>query len=301
MDDKLKTTIDKIVQLTKQNPEFDTLLRKRLDISSSVCYSLSNNVPQNIAAIRSALEIRGAESINYDFVTKSRLKDQLIIDNLRMENAALNLTEKEESRFYVFCVNAFYQIENIINYYYFKTFSNNIEAILIEIESKTKEDKSSEADYSFHRNKTNKEKTVADIPINYKLNAFCNTFFPGDKIKWTFSSLRKVRNESEHRCDAIFQGENEKEKLYQFYKNNNFDSIRNILARLVYEVKNQLTNNICQIEKCEIKTMLPSACFISLKGKDIQLPHNLFKLIKEKKAGDSVTIWVCNGIITNVQ
>lgn len=35
MDEKLKLTIGKIVQLSKQNPEFDAELRKRLDITSS--------------------------------------------------------------------------------------------------------------------------------------------------------------------------------------------------------------------------------------------------------------------------
>ena len=35
MDEKLKSTIDKIVQLSKQNPEFDAELRKRLEITSS--------------------------------------------------------------------------------------------------------------------------------------------------------------------------------------------------------------------------------------------------------------------------
>ena len=40
MDEKLKSTIDKIVQLSKQNPEFDTELRKRLEITSSANYAL---------------------------------------------------------------------------------------------------------------------------------------------------------------------------------------------------------------------------------------------------------------------
>ena len=35
MDEKLKSTIDKIVQLSKQNSEFDAELRKRLEITSS--------------------------------------------------------------------------------------------------------------------------------------------------------------------------------------------------------------------------------------------------------------------------
>lgn len=40
MDEKLKSTIDKIVRLSKQNPEFDAELRKRLDITSSANYAL---------------------------------------------------------------------------------------------------------------------------------------------------------------------------------------------------------------------------------------------------------------------
>ena len=107
MDEKLKVAIDKIVLLTKQNPEFNDELRKRLDLSIPA-NSFHGNIPENIIAIRSALEIRGNYSINYDFVEESRLKDQLLIDNLRMENASLNLKEREETRFYVFCVNAFY-------------------------------------------------------------------------------------------------------------------------------------------------------------------------------------------------
>ena len=274
MDEKLKTTIEKIVQLSKHNPEFDVELRKRLNINSSGNSSLDNSVPQNISAIRSALEIRGDQSINYDFVVEGRLHDQLLIDNLRMENASLNLTEKEVTRFYAFCVNAFYQIENIINYYYHKTYPD-IDNLLSEIETMTANEKSNEKDFSFKR--SNKEKTVADIPIADKINAFCNTFFPGDNIKITLSSLRRVRNEGEHRCDVIIKEKNEKESLYNFFKYNNFNSIRILLIKIVNEIKTQIaTVSTPQQEKCEIKKILPSACFVSLQGKDIQLPHRFF-------------------------
>ncbi len=99
MDEKLKSTIDKIVQLSKQNPEFDAELRKRLDITSSANI-VSSQLPicDDVHAIREALEIRANNSISYDFILakgNQRLRDQLLIDNLRMENAALNLKEKE--------------------------------------------------------------------------------------------------------------------------------------------------------------------------------------------------------------
>ena len=292
MDEKLKATINKVVQLSKQNSEFDNELRKALGMGSSAKSVQDRDVSQNIVAIRSALEIRGDKSINYDFIKERRLRDQLIIDNLRMENASLNLTEKESTRFYAFCVNAFYQVENIINYYYHKTYPQ-IDSLLEEIETKTAEDK----DYAFH--KRGKEETVADIPIAHKINAFCRTFFPDDKINYTLSNLRKVRNEGEHRCDAIIK--DEKESLYNFFRFNNFNSIRIVLIKLVKEVEKQLSiTSIPQIEICEIKVLLPSACFISLKGENIQVPNHLFNKVKNKKTGDIIKISLKNNTIVDV-
>lgn len=43
MDEKLKTTINKIVQLSKQNLEFDTELRKALGIGTSANGALSSD------------------------------------------------------------------------------------------------------------------------------------------------------------------------------------------------------------------------------------------------------------------
>ena len=117
MDDKLKLTLQKIKALTLQNKEFAEELVKMLDIPmSKQSVSLPNGVTDDVAAIREALEIRANKSISYDFVKEQRLRDQLIIDNLRMENAALDLKKDEHERFYIFCINAFYQLENIINY-----------------------------------------------------------------------------------------------------------------------------------------------------------------------------------------
>lgn len=298
MDEKLKTTINKIVQLSKQNPEFNAELRRALGIGTSANSAWDANIPNNIIAIRSALEIRGDKSINYDFIPETRLRDQLQIDNLRMENASLNLTEKEGTRFYAFCINAFYQIENIINYYYFKKYPQ-IDDLLYEIESMTAREKNDTKDFSFRRK--GKEETVSDIPIADKINAFCNTFFPDNKIKLTLSTLRRVRNEGEHRCDVIIREKNEKESLYQFFRFNSFNSIRIVLIKLVKEVEKQISiNNTPQVETCEIKTVLPGACFISLKGESIQIPQHLLKKVKNKKVGDNIMISLRNKTIVDV-
>ena len=79
MDEKLKSTIDKIVRLSKQNPEFDTELRKRLNITSSEnVVSSQMSICNDVHAIREALEIRANNSISYDFILakgNQRLRD----------------------------------------------------------------------------------------------------------------------------------------------------------------------------------------------------------------------------------
>lgn len=245
MDEKIKATIEKIVQLSKQNEEFNMEMRKLFGKTvSASTVSDSQTISDDIAAIRAALEIRGNHSIDYGFIKEQRLKEQLFIDNLRMENAALNLKEKESDRFYTFCVNAFYQVENIVNYYFHKSYPD-INDLLTAIENATKNDSDGKKSFRFKRAKGEKseyvEKNVSDIDMFYKMNALCNIMFPNDKaIKSTLSNLRKVRNEGEHRCQIIWEEKNEENKLYVFLKKATFNSIRITLKKVVSEVKANL-------------------------------------------------------------
>ena len=292
MDEKIKATIEKIKLLSKHNEEFNQEMRKLFGrtVSASTDY-MPNTVVEDISAIRSALEIRANVSISYDFVKEQRLRDQLIIDNLRMENAALNLGEKEIERFYIFCVNAFYQLENMTNYYFHLLYPN-IEDLLTVIEDYTVND-GENGKYHFSRSQTSfKEKNVGDINIFYKLNALCNILFPNDNsIKSTLNNLRKVRNEGEHRCQVIYDEKDESNKLYQFLKKSTFNSIRFSLKKTVTAIKDGLHTPQKQ-SKCQgiIKTMLGSACFVSINGKTIQLPDNLFKKVKQCKVNDPIVI-----------
>lgn len=242
MDEKIKATIEKIVKLSKQNEEFNMEMRKLFGKTvSASTVSNSLDVSEDIAAIRAALEIRGYNSIDYSFIKELRLRDYLNADNLRMENAALNFKEKESERFYSFCVNAFYQVENIVNYYFYKVYPD-IEDLLKVIEDATKNDTDGKKSFKFKRAKGEfVEKNVGDIQIFYKINAFCNLLFPkNDKIKSTLGNLRKVRNEGEHRCQIIWDEKNEENKLYVFLKKATFNSLRITLKKVVAEVKTQL-------------------------------------------------------------
>ena len=297
MDEKIKSTVHKIKLLAEQNPEFYQEMQKLFGKTASASdVNMNLNIFSDIAAIRSALEIRANASITYSFVQNPRLRDQLIIDNLRMENAALNLQDPEADRFYVFCVNTFYQVENILNYFYHAVFPE-VESLLKEIEDATQDEKN---DFRFRR--TGKEQNVGSIPIAHKLNAFFNSYLPEEgSLKWSIGTLRQVRNEGEHRCDIIRQEKDENNNLYKFFKSKTFNYVRIDLIKFVNAIEYKLKNPDTE-EKIEsvIKSKLPSACYVLLREKSVLLPNKLYAKIKHLDNGAKITLTITGNKINDV-
>lgn len=297
MDEKIKSTVHKIKRLAEQNPEFYQEMQKLFGKTASASdVNMNSNISSDIAAIRSALEIRANASITYSFVKYQRLRDQLIIDNLRMENAALNLQDPEADRFYVFCVNAFYQVENILNYFYHTAFPE-VESLLKEIEDATQDEKN---DFRFRR--TGKEQNVGSIPVAHKLNAFFNSYLPEESsLKWSIGTLRQVRNEGEHRCDIIRQEKDENNNLYKFFKFKTFNYLRIDLIKFVNAIEYKLKNPDIE-EKIEsvIKSKLPSACYVLLREKSVLLPNKLYAKIKHLDNGAKIILTITGNKINDV-
>lgn len=297
MDEKIKSTVYKIKLLAEQNPEFYQEMQKLFGKTASASdININSNISSDITAIRSALEIRANASITYSFVKYQRLRDQLIIDNLRMENATLNLQDPEADRFYVFCVNAFYQVENILNYFYHTVFPE-VESLLKEIEDATQDEKN---DFRFRR--TGKEQNVGSIPVAHKLNAFFNSYLPEESsLKWSIGTLRQVRNEGEHRCDIIRQEKDENNNLYKFFKSKTFNYVRIDLIKFVNAIEYKLKNPDIE-EKIEsvIKSKLPSACYVLLREKSVLLPNKLYAKIKHLDNGAKIILTITGNKINDV-
>lgn len=298
MDEKLKATINKIRLLSSQNDEFKKAMRELF--GKNISASVVSNAPElsdDVKAIRDALEIRANVSIRYEFVPNQRLRDQLIIDNLRMENAALNLKESEDDRFYIFCVNAFYQVENIINYYYHTKYPD-INDLLNIIETYTAMEPNEK--FRFHRKRD--EKNVGDIIVVHKINAICNQLFAGQySIKWGLGTLRQVRNEGEHRCNIIRKEKDENNNLYKFFKNNTFNTIRILLIKLVTAIKEDLSEP--EIIKTEglISSVLGSIAFIVVNGKTEQVPDKLFNKIKNLNKDQKLNVTLAKNKIIDIE
>lgn len=235
MDEKLVATVQKIRQLANENQEFANEMKKIFAPSADV---LMSNNKKDIMAIRSALKICAEPSISYDFVENQRVKDQLIIDNLRMENVLLDSKLSEYDKYYAFCVNGLYQIENIINYYLYVKYPDiqKLEEYLTLMTAKKESDKE---DYSYKH--TNKVKTIQDIELYYKINAICQELYPNQvSVVTMFSSWRKLRNHSEHRCNIITMKKKTPPDIELFYQCNTFNNLREALKDLVYMIGQNL-------------------------------------------------------------
>lgn len=248
--------IDKIEQYAKTDPWLMSELRRRFGGEND--YSIA----QDIKEIRAALQIRGQNSISYAFIANTVLRNQLLVDNLRMENYALDLeTIDETERFYYFCVNAFYQIENLLNYYFYVRYLG-IDSLLAHLEEAT-----SGSQYPFKR--SGKEKNVGDVVVNTKLFVFCLDCFPfsKDSNDFTFNllnHLRMVRNEGLHRCDVIKK--NPKEALYNFFKKQDFNTIRTLLKKVAAKIEEELSKP--KQYEATITKVLPSAICLKFNGSE---------------------------------
>ena len=209
-------------------------------LNAIVLNRLAITTNQEIEKVKEALELRADFSIDYSFVKDIFVQRQLMIDNLRMENVLLNLSMSEMERYDNFCVNAFLQVENILNYYFCEKYNKDLDSILTDIENITQYDK-----YPFKRIPNKTYLYVSEIPIASKIQAFCNEFFPFDSTNTDYTTknlhaLRNMRNDIFHRAGEGGEKPADEAKKGKAATIPTAAVFRDTLRRLVLEVKSQL-------------------------------------------------------------
>lgn len=208
---------------------------KNSEIRASLRSMLDN---ADLRELRDVMHLSGFKSVDYSFIKEDILRTQLEVDNLRMEDAACSSQIKnEEERFFIFCINAFYQIENITNYYFVKKFPNFPDLM------KYMEEHSNFKHKENQKTQEIVEKSVGDIDIACKIFALCGELFPSteeqpDFTYKTINHLRLVRNEGFHRCQV--EGKASNERLEKFYKYNDFITIRETLRKYVAAIQYEI-------------------------------------------------------------
>lgn len=190
MDENLKSTIDKIVQLSKQNQEFDTELRKRLKITSS---AKSVYDVERIANIEKYLGLdfyvdTKTSNVDYSFIKLPDVKAQLISDNREMMRFRYG-TRYHKINFAEFCRYAHFQIEMLLNYYYNIANKSDLNSIKEQIK-KYNQKKADDVE---------KANSLESISYSIKLWAFLTEFFNNTNDYYIYNYLRNVRNELSHR------------------------------------------------------------------------------------------------------
>lgn len=191
MDEKLQSTLDKIIRLSEQNPEFGAELRKKLGMTSSAkIISHSSDFGKRVEHIEKYLGldyyVDGQPSlIDYSFIEETEIRAQLISDNREM------MRYRYGTRFHIinfeeYCRYAHLQVEMLLNYYYDKTCStlDEIKAHIVKYNSSAE---------------IANAKSLGAISHNSKLWAFCTEHNMEYSTRTILDYLREVRNRSSHR------------------------------------------------------------------------------------------------------
>ena len=123
---------------------------------------------------------------HYNFITDEIVRRQLELDYLKM-------TQTPASNFNTYCQYSFFQIENLLNYYYILRLMDKLEPEITE--------------FFAYDEKSKKYSSISEVPYNSKWIKFANEFLQtgniGDikrkTINYDIQKIAYVRNSSIHR------------------------------------------------------------------------------------------------------
>lgn len=154
----------------------------------------------SLAEMRQIISIKSEASLQFDKITDKRVLTQLRSDNARMEHALVSLEIfpdfDTELAFRRFCAFAFFQIEELLNYYYHKKFQHRMTELRRDFISR-----------GIVLKHIENAKKVSDIRPWVLINAYNHEFFEskGGKKTWGLDNLRNIRNLEEHRCSVLLK------------------------------------------------------------------------------------------------
>lgn len=187
MDNKLRTTIDNIIRLSKQNPEFNAEMRKYFGGSDVGHVNANDDAAINKIEHYLGLDVyidRMDASIDYSYIKERTVRDQLECDNREMMRFRYG-TRYHKIIFPEFCRYAQLQGEMLLNYFYTTIEAGNITKIKKHI-----------TDYNSKAKFGNETNEVFKISFNVKKWAFANEFSLSSNYVW--NNIIQVRNLVSH-------------------------------------------------------------------------------------------------------
>jgi hypothetical protein len=175
-------TLVKEIQKDPKNKWFkDTLLADIFGIEEN---TESHSWIAKINMIEKYLSIDGFQVIDYSFIENERVRNQLICDNIEMSRHRLGKRSGKVD-FEEFCRFATLQIEEMLNYFFYKKYNGNQQEIV-----------------KYFSQKLNKELNVdrlTDISLASKLSVFACEVNLDNWIRINIRKMIDVRNSLSHR------------------------------------------------------------------------------------------------------
>ena len=301
MDDNIKSVLHKVVQLTRQNPEFNTELREALDIApSAIGISIDDGKLEHIYeyCIEQILEHQSKSF--YKHFTNCPFYSQLVYDYKRMERFA------RRNEFGDYSLALFQQIECLLNV----IFASNdfVDAI------------NKMWDYVVYFNKKkNSNVTIANVIFGYDdyldkglERAEKKNFTVRDKLRiviFFFKHFEDILNDIYLCRNTNHRGNDYSEDKYEDYLSKSSYtyflfgwSLTQFME--MAEQYDTTMNHIIELAPVEcdaiITSILEGACFIKYSDKTVQLPSKLLPKVKSHKKDDKIIISITNGKIIDV-
>lgn len=315
MDEKLKAVLHKVVQLTRENPEFNTELRKALEIApSAMGISIDEGKLDHIYEY-CIEEILEQQSNNfYKKFERFHFYSQLKYDYKRMERFA------RRNEFGDYSLALFQQIECLLNVIFSNTdFINAINKMW---------------DFVVYFNKKKQTNvTIANVVFGYDKyldngleRARENKFTIKDKLKivtFFFKHIETKNFETQKYssfCDILWhiyqcrnsnhRGNNSPEEEYEnFLSKSSYTyflfgwSLTQFMEMVEqYDITIKKIIELSPAECDAVITSMPgSVCFVKYWGKKERIPENLFSKVRNHKVGDTIVLVLEKGEIKNIK
>lgn len=146
--------------------------------------------------------------IDYDLIDHDNVRERLVRDNRKMELIVLDKVHSSEDEFIAFCTSAFHQVENLINFFYWKRFPDINDFKDYMWENNLAFQKRYKSLRKFNREerlkKLNNFKRIRDFDINLLIYLYEKEFYYDHHIYCSneLRLLREIRNDESHRCSV---------------------------------------------------------------------------------------------------
>ena len=168
-------------------------------------------------------------SLLYEHIEDDRVRNQLIADNMRMEGALRKVEFlpdfHEEQAFRRFCTFAAFQVEEMLNYFYFNRYGDDITTLVREF-------KQLDVEVRTFGDDIRKTKSIDKIITFVKVKAYNKEFY-GKDLSF-YNTLMNIRNMEEHRCSVLLKSKQELPSIenyaIQTIRERNHVSVRDYLG-----------------------------------------------------------------------